>query len=164
MDREAKEQAIIAAQREAVKVATAAKALSELEARRGSDGGVRAITAQTSPLRSVEGLLRPGALFVSSAIGNMDQATIDAAEVAVRLTAAQLGAGRTEWVFETAVGQSVWLSALALHLLSLAESAPPKQRLEYIGLALRAQGACAKLVLSIGAMATMNRPPAAESQ
>lgn len=154
------EQDFIEAGQEMVKVAAEALRMQERDRRKHSLDGTRAATVQPSLQNRVESWLRPGARFVSSAMGiGMDSDTVEAAEAAIRLTAAQLKAGRTEWVYETAVGQSVWLSAIALQLIEEARTVPPKRQAELIGLALRAQGACAKLVLSIGAMATMNAQP-----
>lgn len=156
---ESTEQDFIEAGQEMVKVAAEALRMQERDRRKHSLDGTRAATVQPPLQNRVESWLRPGARFVSSAIGaGTDANAIEAAEAALRLTAAQLKAGRTEWVYETAAGQSVWLSAVALNLIELARTAPPKRQAELIGLALRAQGACAKLVLSIGAMATMNGP------
>lgn len=80
-----------------------------------------------------------------------------AIELGLLLAAAKLRAGDISFVVESGIGQIAWLSALALELKEDADRQPVESaaRARLIQLSLRAQGAAAKLMLSLGALAKM---------
>lgn len=76
-------------------------------------------------------------------------------EQSVKLTAAKLEAGDISFVVESALGQIAWLSSLALEFKQDADNQPAESsaRIRLLNLSLRAQGAAAKLMMSLGALA-----------
>ncbi|OIQ70483.1 hypothetical protein GALL_479050 [mine drainage metagenome] len=78
-------------------------------------------------------------------------------ELGLKMAAAKLKAGDMAFVLESGLGQVAWLSALALELRGDADELPVDSagRARLLALAMRAQGAAAKLMVSLGAMATM---------
>lgn len=75
-------------------------------------------------------------------------------EQGVRMAAAKLKAGDLDFVIESGLGQTAWLSALALELQGDADDLPvgSAARARLLALAMRAQGAAARLMLSLGAL------------
>jgi hypothetical protein len=80
-----------------------------------------------------------------------------AIELGLLLAAAKLRAGDISFVVESGIGQIAWLSSLALELKEDADRQPVESaaRARLLQLSLRAQGAAAKLMLSLGALAKM---------
>lgn len=78
-------------------------------------------------------------------------------ESGILLAAAKLRGGDLGFVLESGVGQVAWLSSLALELKADADSQPVESsaRERLLRLSLKAQGAAAKLMLSLGVAAQM---------
>ena len=78
-------------------------------------------------------------------------------ENGILLATAKLRGGDLEFVLESGIGQVAWLSSLALELKNDADSQPIESaaRDRLLRLSLKAQGAAAKLILSLGGLARM---------
>jgi len=103
-----------------------------------------------------EAIMNPAG-FWAGALADPDS-SVEAIEHGVRVAAAKLRAGDLSFVFESGVGQVAWLSALALALAEDANSQPAGSgaHVRLLQLSMRAQGAAAKLMLSLGALARLD--------
>lgn len=139
---------------------------------RTAHGEIAAVVAQWRVERAREsrrgGLASPAKLldrgaaitnpagFWGEALASTDSSHA-AIEHGVLMAAAKLRAGDLSFVLESGVGQVAWLSALTLELAEDANRQPidSAARVRLLQLAMRAQGAAAKLMLSLGALASM---------
>lgn len=99
-------------------------------------------------------ILSPVKFWAASLLGD-EPNSVAAVEDGLRVTAAKLLAGDISFVSESILGQIAWLSSLTLDLQQ--KAAQPgisySAQCRYIELALRAQAAAAKVMLSLSALA-----------
>jgi len=78
-------------------------------------------------------------------------------ELGLKMAAAKLKSRDLGFVMESGLGQVAWLSALALELRGDADELPVDSagRARLLALTLKCQGAAARLMLSLGALAAM---------
>lgn len=139
---ETDKQALLDAHHEAARVVAQSRLVDLIEARRGRNRG--------TVVRRGDAVLDP-AKFWAAALSS--GGTLAQAEDGLRLAAARLKAGDTAFVIESATGQLAWLSALAVEMKEKADKAGSANAFnQFMALALRAQGAAAKLALSLAAL------------
>lgn len=127
-------------------IASVAAAASRLKLTRGADDA-GALCADP-----VETLLDPARMW-AYACGQLLKGEPDEGAIAlgIRAAAAKVKAGDRAFVYETLVGQSLWLGALAIKLAKNAEERGSRKE-ALVTLAMRAQAASAKALLSAAAM------------
>lgn len=99
-------------------------------------------------------ILEPARFWAGSLVEGSD---FQAVANGLRIAAAKLMAGDTSFVMESCTGQLAWLSAFAVEMKAKADrpGIGASSQARYLTLSLRAQGAAAKLALSLAAMASV---------
>lgn len=110
-----------------------------------------------SRLRNREAAISNPSQFWGGWLQSSDGPDIESVAASLRLAAAKMKAGDMSFVYESGLGQVAWLSTVAVELKGDADKLPidsPK-RARLIELSMRAQGAAAKLMLSLGALSQL---------
>jgi hypothetical protein len=127
-----------------------------LQARKSSKGNV----ALPARLKDRSPAITNPAGFWSMALTENKEGQVEVSEIeqSLKLTAAKIKAGDSSFVIESGLGQVAWLSSLAIELKADADDQPVDSvaRERLLRLSFRAQGAAAKLMLSIGVMSQIS--------